>query len=55
MSCEKVNDFAFGMGVTCSLFIIGTGVLGAFFVTKTFVTQYSVLAERYTHFQMPGR
>jgi hypothetical protein len=55
MSREGVNDFAFGLGTTCLTVLIGAAILGAFLATQTFVTQYSVVAERYAHLQMPGR
>jgi len=55
MSRERVNDFAFGLGAICLMVLIGAAILGGFLATQTFVTQYSVVAERYAHFQMPGR
>ena len=55
MSRERVNDFAFGLGAICLMVVIGAAILGAFLATQTFVTQYSVVAERYAHFRMPGR
>lgn len=55
MSRERVNDFAFGLGNICLIVLVGAAILGAFLATQTFVTQYSVVAERYTHLQMPGR
>ena len=55
MSRERVNDFAFGLGTVFLMVLIGAEILGAFVATQTFVTQYSVVAERYAHFQMPGR
>jgi hypothetical protein len=55
MSRERVNDFAFGLGTVFLMVLIGAAILGAFVATQTFVTQYSVVAERYAHFQMPGR
>jgi hypothetical protein len=55
MSREKVNDFESGLGSVCLIVLIGAAILGAFLATQTFVTQYSVVAERYVHFQMPGR
>jgi hypothetical protein len=55
MNRERVKDFAFGLGAICSIVLIGAAILGAFLATQTFVTQYSVVAEHYAHFQMPGR
>jgi hypothetical protein len=56
MNREKVKDFAFGLGSICSMvLIVGTALVGAFLTTLTFVTQYSVLAERYVHFYIPER
>ena len=55
MSREKLNDFESGLGSVCLIVLIGAAILGAFLATQTFVTQYSVVAERYVHFQMPGR
>jgi hypothetical protein len=55
MNHERAKDFAFGLGATCTVVLIGAAILGAFLATQTFVTQYSVLADRHAHFQMPGR
>ena len=55
MGREIVNDFASGIGAIFLRVPIGAAILGAFLATQTFVTQYSVVAERYAHFQMPGR
>ena len=55
MNRERVKDLAFGVGAICTVMLIGAAILGAFFATQTFVTQYSVLADRRAHFQMPGR
>jgi hypothetical protein len=55
MNRERVKDFAFGLGVICSMVLIGAALLGVSLATQTFVTQYSVLAERHAHFQMAGR
>jgi hypothetical protein len=55
MNRERAKGFAFGLGSICSIVLIGAAVLAAFLATQTFVTQYSVVAERYAHFQMPGR
>ena len=52
---SKVNDFAFGLGAICLMLLIGAAILGAFLAPQTFVTHYSVVAERYAHFQMAGR
>jgi hypothetical protein len=56
MSRERVKDFAFGLGSICSMVIIvGAALVGAYLTTLTLVTEYSVLAERYVHFYIPGR
>jgi hypothetical protein len=56
MSRERVKDFAFDLGSICSMvLIVGAALVGAYLTTLTFVTQYSVLAERYVHFYIPGR
>jgi hypothetical protein len=56
MNREKIKDFAFGLGSICSMaLIVGAALVGAYLTTLTFVTQYSVLAERYIHFYIPGR
>ena len=55
MNRERVKDFAFGVGAICTVVLIGGAILGAFLATQTFVTQYSVLADRHAHFKMPGR
>ena len=56
MTHERIKDFAFSLGSICStVLIVGAALVGAYFTTLTFVTQYSVLAERYVHFYIPGR
>ena len=56
MTRERIKDFAFGLGSFCSMvLIVGAVLVGAYLTTLTFVTQYSVLAERYVHFYIPGR
>ena len=55
MNRERAKDFAFGLGAICSIVLIGAAILGAFLATQTFVNQYSIVADRHAHFQMPGR
>ena len=55
MNRQRLKDFAFGLVAICSIVLIGAAILGAFLATQTFVTQYSIVAERHTYFQMPGR
>ena len=55
MNRERVRDLNFGLSAICSILLIGAAILGAFLTTETFVTQYSVLADRYGHAYMPGR
>jgi hypothetical protein len=56
MNLERFKDFALSLGSICSMsLIVGAALVGAYLTTLTFVTQYSVLAERYVHFYIPGR
>ena len=56
MNREKVKDSTFGLSSICSMaLIVGAALVGAYLTTLTFMTQYSVLAERYVHFYIPGR
>lgn len=55
MNRGRINDFAFGLGAICSIVLVAGVILGTFLATQTFVTQYSVAAQRHAHFRPPGR
>jgi hypothetical protein len=56
MNLERFRDFAFNLGSICSMaLIVGAALVGAYLTPLTFVTQYSVMAERYVNFYIPGR
>ena len=52
---ERAKDFALDLAAVCSMVLIGAAIIGAFFTTQTFVTQYSVLSGRYSHYDVAGR
>jgi hypothetical protein len=46
MKNQKAQDFAFGIGVLSSMLLIASIFVGAFSAAETFLTEYSIFANR---------